>query len=156
QTGMYRTGPFLLSQKLGIRPDILTIGKGTSDMMFPFALTMYTDIVRERLANSCPELPAAIRERYSFDLGYKTVLNGLDQISRNDLQSHVETTGELFRRLLTDELASCAVVRDVRCHGLLLAIELATSGWAGRWLKKNLAGLYLLAMLRDREFPVFV
>src|SRR5262249_5013492 len=156
QTGMYRTGPFLLSQKSGITPDILTIGKGTSDMMFPFALTLYADAVQEQLASSCPELPVAIRERHSFELGYKTVLNALDQISRSDLRANVKKTSTLFHDLLTEELASCPVVRDVRCHGLLLAIELATSGWARRWLRKNLAGLYLLAMLRDRSFPVFV
>src|SRR5262249_59017333 len=30
QTGMYRTGPFVRSQEIGLRPDILTIGKAVS------------------------------------------------------------------------------------------------------------------------------
>src|SRR5262249_2360654 len=56
QTGMYRTGPFLRSQELGIEPDLLTIGKGTSDMMFPFAVTLYSEAVHDRLAGRKPEL----------------------------------------------------------------------------------------------------
>src|SRR5262249_35469898 len=35
QTGMFRTGPFALSGAMGLRPDLLVTGKGTSDMMFP-------------------------------------------------------------------------------------------------------------------------
>ena len=42
QTGMYRTGPFVLSQTFDLTPDILLLGKATSDMMFPFALTLYS------------------------------------------------------------------------------------------------------------------
>ena len=42
QTGMYRTGPFIFSQTLGLTPDLLLLGKATSDMMFPFALTLYS------------------------------------------------------------------------------------------------------------------
>src|SRR5262249_50507497 len=49
QTGMYRTGPFTLCERYGITPDLLTIGKGTSDMLFPFALTQYSAAVGERL-----------------------------------------------------------------------------------------------------------
>src|SRR5262249_2992210 len=33
QTGMYRTGPFTQSQTFGLVPDVLLLGKGTSDMM---------------------------------------------------------------------------------------------------------------------------
>ncbi|MBC7965799.1 MAG: aminotransferase class III-fold pyridoxal phosphate-dependent enzyme, partial [Fuerstia sp.] len=45
QTGMFRTGPFVRSSELSISPDLMTIGKGTSDMMFPFAMTLYSDRV---------------------------------------------------------------------------------------------------------------
>ena len=49
QTGMYRTGPFVLSQTFDLTPDILLLGKATSDMMFPFALTLYSVAVHRRL-----------------------------------------------------------------------------------------------------------
>ena len=49
---MYRTGPFVRSRALGLTPDLLLLGKGTSDMIFPFALTLYSDAVADRLAGS--------------------------------------------------------------------------------------------------------
>ena len=47
QTGMYRTGPFVRSREFAIGADLLTIGKGTSDMMFPFALALYSVRLRK-------------------------------------------------------------------------------------------------------------
>ena len=44
---MYRTGPFILSQTFDLTPDLLLLGKGTSDMMFPFALTLYSAAVQD-------------------------------------------------------------------------------------------------------------
>jgi acetylornithine/succinyldiaminopimelate/putrescine aminotransferase len=155
QTGMYRTGPFVLSRKLGIRPDFLTIGKGTSDMMFPFALTLYTDAVRARLDACQPGMTEAIRQRYSFDWGYMTVLNVLRMTESQDQPEHAAQTSALFAELLTEGLASCRAVRAVRGHGLLLAIELDTGGWVRRRFKKAVTWLYLAALLHDQSFPVF-
>src|SRR5262249_10214871 len=49
QTGMFRTGPFVRSVDIGLHPDVMTIGKGTSDMMFPFAMSLHSDQVQQRL-----------------------------------------------------------------------------------------------------------
>jgi acetylornithine/succinyldiaminopimelate/putrescine aminotransferase len=155
QTGMYRTGPFVLSRKLGVTPDLLTVGKGTSDMMVPFALTLYSDTVREQLAATCPGLPAAVRERQAYDWGYKTVLNVLDQAAAQRLPERVAEASALFEALLTDGLASCRAVRAVRVHGLLIAIELNANGLARRLLKKGMTWAYLAALLRDPSFPLF-
>ena len=77
QTGMFRTGPFVRSREMGLAPDLLTIGKGTSDMMFPFALTLHSGEVQQRLDQvrcrlnrhiSAPQPPWAGRRKRS-DLG---------------------------------------------------------------------------------------
>jgi acetylornithine/succinyldiaminopimelate/putrescine aminotransferase len=156
QTGMYRTGPFVRSRELGISPDILTLGKGTSDMMFPFGLTLYSSEVAERLARLRPDLPDSIRQRHSYDIGYQTVANTLRRAEENNLASQVREKSELFARLLTERLAGCKAVREVRAYGMLIGIELETTGWPQRWLKKRLASLYLLSMMRHSSFPVLV
>jgi acetylornithine/succinyldiaminopimelate/putrescine aminotransferase len=156
QTGMYRTGPFTLSHQLGIRPDLLTLGKGTSDMMFPFALTLYSDKVHSKLAEAAPSLAEALRTRHAYEWGYRTVLNVLRQAEVTDLGGRVEDRGALFAKLLSEELAECKAVRDVRVHGLLIAIELDARSGPRRWLKKYLSALYLLRLLRAPSFPLFV
>ena len=132
---MYRTGPFVLSQKLGVTPDLLTIGKGTSDMMVPVALTLYSETVRQQLAANYPELSAAVRERQTYDWGYKTVLNVLDQAEIQRLPERAAERSALFETLLTEGLAGCRAVRGIRVHGLLIAIEMSAAGLAGRLLK---------------------
>ncbi|MBV9124879.1 MAG: aminotransferase class III-fold pyridoxal phosphate-dependent enzyme [Planctomycetes bacterium] len=156
QTGMYRTGPFSLAQQLGLRPDLLTVGKGTSDMMFPFALTLYGESVRARVEDVQPGLPETLRQRFGYEGGYRTVLNVLKQAEVLRLPEKVAESGALFARLLAEELRSSPAVRDVRVHGLLIGIELETSGWPRRLFRKRMSSLIILNLLRHASFPLFV
>lgn len=150
QTGMHRTGPFTRSAALGLSPDLLVLGKGTSDMMVPFALTLYSDAVRD----AAGDLPAEIGQRYGYEAGWRTVLNVLRRADELRLADRATTSGELFARLLREGLAGCRAVRDVRAFGLLVGVELDTRRGPRRWLKKQLYSLYLLTMLRHPHFPV--
>ena len=156
QTGMYRTGAFTICQQIGVQPDLLSIGKGTSDMMFPFALTLYSDAVRQRVEAVLPELPAAVHQRFGYDWGYRTVLNVLAQAEKLCLPERVAERGAQFAELLGRELAPCKQVRDVRVHGLLIGVELARRGRFRKWLNTKGAWIYLLRMLRHPAFPLFV
>jgi acetylornithine/succinyldiaminopimelate/putrescine aminotransferase len=156
QTGMYRTGPFIHSKALGIEPDLVTIGKGASDMMFPFSATLYSSAVRERLEAVKPDLIPSLRARHDLEFGYKTLINALDRAEVMRLSDRVSESGALFLKLLKEGLTGCQAVRDVRGFGLLIAIELDVERWPHRWLKKQAHSLYLLNMLRDPTFPVLV
>jgi len=156
QTGMYRTGPFTLSSAMGITPDLLVIGKAISDMMFPFALTLYSARVQDRLERAGSDLPGLIRDRYRYPFGYKTAHNVLQFAEKARLPDQVRESGALFADLLQRELASCKAVRDMRVFGLLIGIELDTSRWPQRWFKKRLFWFYLASMLRHPRFPVLV
>jgi acetylornithine/succinyldiaminopimelate/putrescine aminotransferase len=155
QTGMCRTGPFILSPKLGVTPDLLTIGKGISDMMFPFGLTLYSEEIRRKLATIELELPEALSARYDYEFGYKTVLNILATAERMELSKRVPEVGALFYRLLSEKLRGCRAVREVRVHGLLIGIELETTGWLRRRLKR-LGLFYVLGMMQEAAFPLLI
>jgi acetylornithine/succinyldiaminopimelate/putrescine aminotransferase len=154
QTGMYRTGPFTRSGALGLSPDLLVLGKGTSDMMFPFALVLYSTAVRERLDRAAPDLPEAIRRRYGYEYGYRTVLNVLRRAEEPRLSERVAESGALFARLLREGLAGCPAVREVRAFGLLIGVELDSARRLRRWFRKRLFWFYLLGMLRHPRYPV--
>jgi acetylornithine/succinyldiaminopimelate/putrescine aminotransferase len=154
QTGMYRTGPFVRSTAAGLTPDLLTVGKGTTDMMFPFALTLYSDAVRRRLEEVQPELPRTLQKQYEYVHGYRTVRNVLRQAERAGVPQQVADSGALFARLLAERLAGCKAVRDVRVFGMLIGIELDTARWPRRWLRKRLGSLYVLNMLQHPNFPL--
>ena len=156
QTAMYRTGPFTQSGALGLMPDLLVMGKGASDMMFPFALLLYSATVRERLDRAGSGLPGAIEQRYGYEYGYKTVLNVLRRAGTLRLSKRTTEAGALFTQLLRTGLDSCKVVRDVRVYGLLIGIELDGTRGLRRWFRKRLFQIYLFAMLRHPRYPVLV
>lgn len=130
------------------------VGKGVSDMMFPFALVLYSSAIREKLERVGSDLPAAIEKRYGYEFGYKTVLNVLRRAEELRLPERVAEAAALFARLLPQK-GSCKAVREVRVYGLLIGIELDASRWPRRWFRKQLYRFYLFGMLRHR-YPVLV
>jgi acetylornithine/succinyldiaminopimelate/putrescine aminotransferase len=156
QTAMYRTGPFCRSQQLGIEPDLMTVGKGTADMMIPFAVTLYSEQVRDQLAARHSDLPEALRRRCAYPFGYRTLINVLDRAAEMNDAQRVREAGELFARRLGEGLRGCRAVRDVRVFGLLIGIELDTSAGPRKWFRKQAGSLYVMNLLKHKPFPVFV
>jgi len=156
QTGMFRTGPFTLSRAMGLTPDLLVVGKAVSDMMFPFALTLYSERVDHLLDQAGSNLPDVIRQRYRYPYGFKTALNVLRLAERACLADQIVASGLLFTQMLGEELASCSAVREVRVYGLLIGIELDATRWPQRWFKKKFFWFYLASMLQHPRFPVLV
>jgi acetylornithine/succinyldiaminopimelate/putrescine aminotransferase len=156
QTGMYRTGPFIRSRQLGVEPDLLTLGKGTSDMMVPFAATLFSEEVHDLLACRKPDLVDSLRQRLDYEFGLKTLVNVLDQTAEANVAEKVSQVGALFAQLLAEGLAGCKAVRDVRVYGLLIAIELDTTRGPRKWLRKQVGPLYVMSLLHHRPFPVFL
>jgi acetylornithine/succinyldiaminopimelate/putrescine aminotransferase len=156
QTGMHRTGPFIRSAAMGIEPDLVTIGKGTSDMMFPFALTLCSEAVANQVDRAAPGLIDDLQRRFDHEQGYRTVLNVLDQAQPLELDKHVAQNAELVARSLRESLTGCRAVRDIRVFGMLIGIELDDSRIPRRFFRKRLFWFYLSAMLRNPRFPVLV
>ena len=156
QTGMFRTGPFTLSGAMGLTPDLLLLGKGTSDMMFPFALLLYRSAVQDDLERMGSDLPGNIEKRFGYEYGFRTVLNVLRFAETADLAKRVAESGALFAKLLNEGLAGCKAVRSIRVYGLLIGIELDRGSGPRRWLGKRLFWIYLFCMLRHKRNPVLV
>lgn len=156
QTGMYRTGPFSRSEHFDIHPDILTVGKGVSDMMFPFAATLYSAALEAKLNAVSPDFAPSLRRRYDYEFGYKTLLNALQRADKIDLTERVSDSGALFAKLLSDRLSDCNSVRAVRAFGLLIAIELHVPTWLPRSIATKMPFLYIYELLANRSFPLFL
>ncbi|HEY7328192.1 MAG TPA: aminotransferase class III-fold pyridoxal phosphate-dependent enzyme [Gemmataceae bacterium] len=156
QTGMYRTGPFIRSEEMGIHPDILTIGKGTSDMMFPFAVTLCSETVEGRLDALRSDLMATLRQRYDYEFGYRTLLNTVHLAEKQGLSQRVRESEALFVKLLSERLSDCRAVRDVRVFGLLIAIELNTGSWLPGGIRKKVPFAYIYNLFTHVRFPLLV
>jgi acetylornithine/succinyldiaminopimelate/putrescine aminotransferase len=156
QTGMFRTGPFVRSAGKSIQPDLLTIGKGISDMMFPFALTLYSDRIDDLLKARQSTLASDLQSKYSFELGYRALLNTLRRAELEDVSVQVSRAGQQFQEELTRQLHGVSLVRVVRCYGLLIGIELNCGKSLIQRVGLNAAQLYLLQMMNHSRCPVLM
>lgn len=156
QTGMFRTGPFVRTSLAPFTADFLTIGKAASDMMFPFALTLYSDRMRYLLSNRCPDLPETLGQSSDYETGYRCLLNTFRQEENRGLDQHVYESGAIFREMLREHLGRTSMIRDVRVFGLLIGIELDPSAtFAGR-VGINVTQLIMLRMMNDPVFPLLI
>ena len=156
QTGMYRTGFISRSRFLGLTPDLLVLGKGTSDMMFPFGIVQYSETVRQKLHALESNILEQISDRYNYPIGYRTVLNLLQKAEDIQLREQIKESEMLFKKILSEGLADCKAVRDVRVFGLLIGIELNDNCVPQRWFAKRLFLFYLLDMLNCSSYSVLV
>ena len=156
QTGMFRTGPFIRSLDVGIRPDLLTIGKGTSDAMFPLAATLYSQRVRNELDRCHSALAPWLKRRFYSASSYATLLNTLKRAEAENWSDRVRRQGEMFQQQLSDEFSDYRNVADVRVFGMLIGIQLKRSGAIRRVLGRNLAKLYSLALLNHPTSPLLM
>lgn len=156
QTGMHRTGPFIRTSQTPLKPDFLVLGKGTSDMLFPFALTLWSGRVHERLQQPGSRLPERLREQYGYETGYRAVLNTLRRWEQQPVQTQVEAAGIQYAEQLRQRLKTHPRVREVRVFGLLIGIELNLRHTLTARLGLKPAQLYLLQMMQHRDFPLLM
>ncbi len=155
QTGMHRTGPFILSRTVHLSPDLLLLGKATSDMMFPLALTLYSATVQAMLERNGSDLADVIKRRYGYAHGYETVINVLRMAGERDISRQVAEAGAQFANLLHAGFGQSKAVRDVRVFGLLIGIELDADRWPGRWLRKRSLDIVLVKHAAASRVPGF-
>jgi acetylornithine/succinyldiaminopimelate/putrescine aminotransferase len=154
QTGLFRTGPFLRCETVGLKPDLATIGKGASDMMIPTALTLYSSAIQARLKDRGCDLPDWLRRRYRYEAADRTLLNTLRRASASDLSAEVMRKGLRLERIISGWTKECPRIAGVRCYGLLLGIEISLPTPFVPLSRSLVAQLYLSELLNHPRFPV--
>lgn len=119
-TGFGRTGRWFGSDHWGVRPDILTAGKGSTSGYWPFGF-----------AAASGELYETVRPK-GFVHGFTWSHNGvgaavahavLRRLREGDLVGSGRAQGELLLKELSAALADSPIVGDVRGIGLMVGIE---------------------------------
>jgi adenosylmethionine-8-amino-7-oxononanoate aminotransferase len=120
-TGMGRTGRWFACDHWGVRPDIVTAGKGTTSGYVPFGFAAASGEVFEAVSTT------------GFVHGFTWSHNGLGAaaagavvrlLRERDLVARAATMGERLRADLAAALDDVAIVGDVRGLGMMLGIEL--------------------------------
>lgn len=120
-TGMGRTGRWFGVDHWGVRPDILTAGKGTTSGYVPFGFAAVSGPVFEAVA----ETGFVHGFTWSHNaLGAAAGLAVLETLETGDLVARSASMGERLRAELRTELSDVPAVGDVRGLGLMIGLEL--------------------------------
>lgn len=123
QTGMYRTGPFLTSHDMGVKPDMVVMAKAMSGGLVPVSAVVMTEPIYDSVYGS---LRRSIIHTSTFSengLAMRAALATLDVLENEDLGRRSMEMGGLLRQKLSAALSGYEMVKEVRGKGLLLGIE---------------------------------
>ncbi|WP_103064277.1 aspartate aminotransferase family protein [Actinomyces qiguomingii] len=120
-TGFGRTGEWFGLQHWGVEPDILVLGKGMTSGYVPLAAVLTRADITEDLDED------GFVHGYTFSghpVACAAAMANLDILEREELPENARRQGERLTRMLTEGLANCSILGDIRGKGLLLTIEL--------------------------------
>ena len=134
-TGFGRTGRLFASELCGIRPDIMTIGKGLAGGYLPISATVASGRVAGAFDGE--DLgPRTFYHGHSFGgnaLAAAVALRHLQLVDEWDVLANVAARSAQLRGLLADRVAGLEAVGEVRTCGLMAGVELAPPGPGRRW-----------------------
>lgn len=125
-TGFGRTGTLFASERCGLRPDLLCLGKGLTGGYLPMSVTVanlktYDAFLGEDMG------PRTLYHGHSYSgnaLAAAVALRHLQLIQEQDVLENVIARSEQLTRELEDALGTLAAVKEIRIQGLMAGIEL--------------------------------
>ena len=141
-TGFGRTGTLFACEQVGLRPDLLVLGKGITGGYLPLSATVASGRVFDAFLG--PDLGArTFYHGHSYSgnaLAAAVALRHLELLEAWDVLANVQARSDELRALLDDRIAPHAAVREVRLAGLMGGVELAPPADGLRWGRRVCAG----------------
>jgi adenosylmethionine-8-amino-7-oxononanoate aminotransferase len=134
-TGFGRTGTLFASDRAGLQPDLLCLGKAMTAGYLPMSVTVATETVfRSFLGDDLGERTFYHGHSYGGNaLAAAVALRHLELIEAWRVLDNVQERSDELRTLLHDRVASKPAVREVRLEGLMGGVELSPAGDGLRW-----------------------
>lgn len=133
--GFGRTGTLFASERCGLRPDLMALGKGITGGYLPMAATVASRRVYDAFLG--PDLGTrTLYHGHSYGgnaLAAAVALEHLRLLDRDRVLDNVAERAEQFAALLADRVAPLPQVRQVRQAGMMIGIELAPPTDGLRW-----------------------
>lgn len=133
--GFGRTGALFASERCGLRPDMMAIGKGLTAGYLPMSATVASQRVYDAFLGE--DLgPRTFYHGHSYSgnaLAAAVAKRHLELLTERDVLANVRARSVELRRLLDDEIAPLAAVAEVRVEGLMGGVELAPARDGARW-----------------------
>lgn len=125
QTGMFRTGPFLSSQRFSIEPDIIVLAKALSGGLIPVSAVLMSEEIHDSVFSSFKRSIVHATTFGENSLSMRAGLATLDVLEGERLGQRAAQLGQLLKEQMRERLSGYELVKEIRGEGLLLGIEFA-------------------------------
>lgn len=123
-TGLGRTGKLWATEHTGVTPDLMVIGKGLGGAVFPQAAVIGRPDFNDTGVVPVRELAVGHYTHEKSPVGAAAALATLATIEAEALVDRSARLGTQWATELREALAPTGVIKEVRCLGLMLGIEL--------------------------------
>jgi adenosylmethionine-8-amino-7-oxononanoate aminotransferase len=134
-TGFGRTGSLFASERCGLRPDLLALGKGMTGGYLPMSATVASDRVFASFLG--PDLSErTLYHGHSYGgnaLAAAVALRHLQLLEEWDVLANVRARSAELHARLQARVAPSSAVKEIRLLGLMGAVELAPPAEGLRW-----------------------
>ena len=124
QTGVFRTGKFIISQHFGIEPDMVILSKALSGGMLPVGAVLMSRAINDSVFNG---VDRAFFNQTTFSenaLSMRAALATLDVIENQDLAEQATYLGGLLREKVNALAPKYEMLKEIRGIGLMNGVEL--------------------------------
>jgi ornithine--oxo-acid transaminase len=124
QTGIFRTGRFIISHHFGIKPDMVILSKALSGGMLPVGAVLMTKAINESVFDG---IGKAFFNQTTFSenaLSMRAALATLDVIEDQQLAERASRLGSLLRQKVSALVPKYEMLKEVRGIGLMNGVEL--------------------------------
>lgn len=121
-TGFGRTGRWFGVEHWGVRPDILTSGKGASSGYWPLGLMVASGALYDAVTDAATYAHGFTWSHHAVGAAVANAV--IDIVEREGLVDRAAKLGDVVQRRLVEELGDHPHVGQVRGLGLLRAVEL--------------------------------
>jgi adenosylmethionine-8-amino-7-oxononanoate aminotransferase len=141
-TGFGRTGTLFASDQLGLRPDLVCLGKGLTGGYLPMSATAASErVYRAFLGEDLGGRTFYHGHSYGGNaLAAAVALRHLELLDEWGVLENVAARSEQLRKALDSAVASLPAVAEVRLCGLMGGVELAPPVEGLRWGRRVCAG----------------
>jgi acetylornithine/succinyldiaminopimelate/putrescine aminotransferase len=141
--GTYRTGSFFSFDTKLISPDIVTLSKAISDMVFPMSVAMTSEVVYQRASLNYPELVLKLEKYYLNQLGSQIALHALEKVCAGAVGENVKKASVIIKSGLKNTIRESALLKSVDGPGLHLQLTLALDQFPFKYLGKQLSEMVM-------------
>lgn len=152
-TGFGRTGSWFGCDHWGVRPDLLTAGKGASSGYWPLGLTVASGQVHDTIAAG-----GGLVHGFTYSHHVVGAVAGhavLRTLREENLVQRSAEQGRLLAARLADRLGEHPHVGDIRGLGLMMAVELVADRESGTPFERS-RGVTAAVVARARERGVLL